>query len=268
MIDSYLDESGIHEGAEVCLIAGYFGGRGQWCKFEKLWKQVLREFDVPLSEFHAKALAKRRDSCNLQLALARTIARCKIYPVAYGVLVRDFFKLSLSERRFMTGATLTPEGRIKETGSPNRPYFAPFQPVLKRVLSYAPVGGRANFFFGLDSPFAKYATDLYAKLQHNGLHPYQERFGDIAFPLAKETPALQAADLLVHLMYLDMLSRAQQRSQALRSSPAPSELIRTLIANVRHGEDLVYQDEHLMRETMKQIPIEQRGDLLKEDLAC
>jgi hypothetical protein len=30
MIDAYLDESGIHEGAEVCVIAGYFGGKGQW----------------------------------------------------------------------------------------------------------------------------------------------------------------------------------------------------------------------------------------------
>jgi hypothetical protein len=35
MIDAYLDESGIHDGAEVCLIAGYFGGRVQWRKFSK-----------------------------------------------------------------------------------------------------------------------------------------------------------------------------------------------------------------------------------------
>jgi hypothetical protein len=265
MIDAYLDESGIHDGAEVCLVAGYFGGRGQWRKFDKLWKRVLKDFDVPLDEFHAKVAVKRRDSRNLLLALAQAIAQSKIHPVGHGVLVRDFFKLSPIERRFMTGATLTPEGRIKETGSPNRPYFAPFQPVVKRVLSYAPVGGKAHFFFGLDTTFAKYAADLYSKLKNNGEHPYQDRFGGIGFPQAAETPALQAADLLVHVIYLDMLARAHEGS--LRSMPAPSDLTRILITNVRHRDDLVYQDEHLMRETMRQIPIEQRGDLLKEDLA-
>lgn len=27
MIDAYLDESGIHDKAAICVIAGYFGGR-------------------------------------------------------------------------------------------------------------------------------------------------------------------------------------------------------------------------------------------------
>jgi hypothetical protein len=93
------------------------------------------------------------------------------------------------------------------------------------------------------------------------LFPHRERFGEIDFALAKETPALQAAGLLVHILYLDMHSRVQTGSP--RSLPTPPELIRILIANVRQREDLVYQDEKLMRETMKQIPIEQRGELLK-----
>src|SRR5258705_13747513 len=105
MIDAYLDESGIHEGAEVCLIAGYFGGRGQWRKFGKAWEQLLNNFKVPLNEFHAQNLVKRTnffygwsstESKELQVALAQTIAQFKIYPVAQGVLVKDFFKLSLA----------------------------------------------------------------------------------------------------------------------------------------------------------------------------
>lgn len=154
MIDAYLDESGVHQGAEVCMIAGYFGGRGQWRKFGNAWEQVLGDFDVPLNEFHAQNLVKRTnffhgwtdtESNELQFALAQTIAEFKIHPVAQGVLVKDFFKFSLMARRFMTGATLTREGQLEETGSPERPYFDPFQPVLKRVLNYAPVGGKAHF---------------------------------------------------------------------------------------------------------------------------
>jgi hypothetical protein len=33
--NAYLDESGAHEGASVCLVAGYFGGPGQWKKFSQ-----------------------------------------------------------------------------------------------------------------------------------------------------------------------------------------------------------------------------------------
>jgi len=265
MIDAYLDESGVHQDAEVCMIAGYFGGRGQWRKFGKQWQQVLRDFNMPLNEFHAQGLVKRSATYNLQIALAQTIANFRIHPVAQGVLVRDFFKFSLMARRFMTGATLTPEGRIEKSGSPERPYFAPFQPVVKRVLSYAPVGGKAHFFFGLDRPFAKYAKTLFLELKDNSLFPNYERFGGIEFPLAKQTPALQAADLLVHVLYLDMHSRVQTKS--LHSPSAPSELIRILIANKKDNKDLVYQDERLLRQTLQQLPIEQRRELLKEDLA-
>ena len=120
----YIDESGIHEGAEVCLLAGYFGGRGQWRKFEKSWQRVLRDFG--LDAFHAKEIVKRRDSYELQWSLASVIAQNKIYPVGYGVVVRDFFKFSLIERRFLTGATLTAAGKIKESGNPNRPISLPF----------------------------------------------------------------------------------------------------------------------------------------------
>jgi hypothetical protein len=93
-------------------------------------------------------------------ALAGAIAEFKLYPVVHGILVKDFFKLSLNERKFLTGATLIPYGQLENTGNPDRPYFAPFQQVVKRVLSYAPVGGKAHFFFGVDRIYAAYAKVL------------------------------------------------------------------------------------------------------------
>lgn len=57
MIAAYLDESG--DSAEVCVIAGYFGGTGQWRKFEVAWRKVLLRFAVPLDKFHAKDLMNR-----------------------------------------------------------------------------------------------------------------------------------------------------------------------------------------------------------------
>jgi hypothetical protein len=259
----YLDESGVHEDAQVCVIAGYFGEIGQWRKFRELWKKVLRKFDVPCEEFHAKDVVKRRDSARLQLALAETIARYKIYPVAQGILVQDFYKFSLAERRFLTGAILTPEGRLQDSGSANKPYFAPFQPLIKRVLSYSPPNGRTHFFFGLNRPFSKYATGLYSTLSGWPHHPYHGQFGGISFPLAKDTPGLQAADFLVHLTYLHMLDRMTAKNWYV----SPPQVVRILQTNIRDREDLCFQDEHCIRETLRTIPIEQRGELLKDDLA-
>ena len=52
MIQAYLDESGIHDNADVCLIAGYFGGPGQFKKLGSEWIDILRYHNV--IEFHAK----------------------------------------------------------------------------------------------------------------------------------------------------------------------------------------------------------------------
>lgn len=48
MIDAYLDESGIHDGSKVCVIAGYFGGPGQMKRFEKAWKETLARYSFPM----------------------------------------------------------------------------------------------------------------------------------------------------------------------------------------------------------------------------
>src|SRR2546422_4977723 len=70
MIDAYLDQSGIHDGAAICVIAGYFGGRGRLGKLETAWKQVLKDFRFPMSEFHAKNLLGSRKHQAMLVALA------------------------------------------------------------------------------------------------------------------------------------------------------------------------------------------------------
>jgi hypothetical protein len=271
-LDSYLDESGIHDGAKVCIIAGFFGEERAWSKAEKLWKKRLAQFGVPLDEFHSKDLVKCHGffgrwtptkSLKLQLALAEVIAKHGIFPIAQGVTVDDFFKFSINERRFMTGATLYPNGRLKETGNPSRPYFAAFQPLMNQVLRYAPPRGKVHFYCGLDRPFAAFAGQLYGMLKTRPGHQYQNRFGDISFPMAKETPALQAADLLSHLTYLDMLERVTGEHW----TGEPSDIVKVLLTNIRDPKDVCYQNERCMRETLGLIPPEYRPELLAEDLA-
>jgi len=41
MMRLLLDESGIHDGAVFCAVAGYFGQQNHWRHFEKAWKATL-----------------------------------------------------------------------------------------------------------------------------------------------------------------------------------------------------------------------------------
>ena len=252
MIDAYLDESGIHDGAAVCVISGYYCGRGQWRKFEALWRKTLAQFNVPLEKFHAKNLVKRRgffDSWNDQIftafldALASAIIEYKIHPVTVGVVIADFFSFSHSQRRFLTGARLE-DGKLISSGAPGKPYFCPFQECVARVAESAPVGGKAHFFFGLDRPFAGYA---HAFMDDILAHPYARVHNQIgrspAFPLAKETPQLQAADLLAYVSYLDMTDRLKNNSW----DEIPDTYLRLLIENRKCMNDFCYFEKNAMQ---------------------
>jgi hypothetical protein len=208
VIEAYLDETGIHDGASFCVIAGYFGGPGQWRKFDRAWHKALTDSGVPLDQFHALDLMKHRrffygwedgKSQALLQRLAAAITQYKLHPVSVGLVVDDFQALSEVQRRFFTGATML-NGKLVTSGCPNKPYFTPFQHCIKRVVSYAEVGGKVNFFFGLDRPFGKYAEALYQIIK-DSRQPDETRcrLGEISFPQAKQTPALQAADLLAYL---------------------------------------------------------------------
>jgi hypothetical protein len=261
MIDAYLDESGIHDGAKVCVIAGYFGGPGQMKRFEKAWKETLAQYSFPMKDFHAKDVLKIPRHAPMLKSLARLAGeQPKIYPVAFGIVVDDFYSLSLAERKFLTGATVSNKtGKLLTSGCPNKPYFCPFQSILKIVTGYAPIGGRARFSFGLGRPFAEYALHLFKQIHAETeiVKPFntwksRDRLGEPFFPLAEDTAPLQAADLLVPLIYLHMAEGIQkgERGNFLRM---PSDLARLCIANVRdRTKELVYQDKTCLRKMIDQ----------------
>ena len=261
MMHAYLDESGIHDGAVICVVAGYFGGQAQLRKLEQAWLKVLKRYDFPLKDFHAKDLAKARRHRPMLEELARTIGtQPKVYPVCYGIVVDDFNAYTLNQRRWLTGATLNEKtGKLKTTGAPSKPYFVPFQNCLRTVTSYAPVGGKAHFFFGVDRPFADYAlavfTQIKKQLTETEVEPAwqtwftRDRLGDVAFPLASETPQLQAADLFVHLAYQHML---EHRAAGDLGGAMPTGMLLDCIKNMRALEDLRFQDKACLDDYLEQ----------------
>jgi hypothetical protein len=258
VIDANLDESGIHDGAEICVIGGYWSVRSRWRHLDTYWREVLARFNVPLNRFHAKDLFPRgagffrkwakADCDSLLRALADTIVNSQISPITSGIVVKDFYSFSQNQRRFMTGATIK-KGKRVTTGCPDKPYFVVFQHCIRRIGCYAPVGGKAHFSFGLDRPFGGYAASLLEEIKKN---PFQinckERLGDPSFPRAKETPSLQAADLLVHLTYQHML----ERHAADDWNVLPSGLLGMCIVNAKERDDFALLNKPCLQAGLNQ----------------
>jgi hypothetical protein len=256
---AYLDESGIHDGAEACIVAGFFGKKGPWRRLDVGWRNTLRRFSVPLHKFHANPVIHRTGFFkgwssdqheDFLRALGETVAGCHIHPVCYGVFVEDFFRFSLEERRFLTGGTWDGNRkRFLSTGCPSKPYFVAFNECLKVVTSYTPMCERANFFFGTDRPVAGYARSLFVDLKEKPTIVSTERFGTIGFPLASETPRLQVADLFSYLSYQHMLDRKADG----KWNSQPRGVLLALLRNRKSPYDTSYRTEELLRKMISHV---------------
>jgi hypothetical protein len=248
-IEGFLDESGIHDGSLMCAVAGYFGGPGKWKRFELDWRRMLKQFGVPLEEFHAKDLFPKAagwfkhhwsgDHAEFLNAIAGTIAsHPKITPMSVGIVVNDFNSFPIEARRYFTGATLR-NGKVIDDGCPSKWYFCPFQWCVVRICEYAPVGGKAHFFFGIDRPFYGYASKLFEQMENGPrrgkVDNWKDRLGTPFAPRAKETPQLQAADFLANLTYHHMLDAGDRLGTI-----EPPPLLAKCIENRRTIQDFFF----------------------------
>lgn len=143
MIEGYFDESGIHDGAKVCIVGGYYGTQAAWRKFEREWFKILAHYPELQNEgFHARRFfgrdpAGRRigpfagwsdEKANKLLErLVQGILRNRVFPIGYGAIVADFLALSLLQRQWLTGAHFRLDGKYVSGGNPTKPYYVPFQ---------------------------------------------------------------------------------------------------------------------------------------------
>ncbi len=226
----YLDESGIHDGADICAIAGYFGDQLAWEEFEGEWRSTLKEFGVP--EFHAKCFWARdkkgqRVSPYTELDDARasmfinrllgTIKDCRIYPVGAAVVGNEWRSLSENERRYLTGAEIK-NRKFGTSGAPSKSYFLPFLQAVQRVARYCRNNEKAHFFFGLDRTFSDYACSCYQDILRLGTG-WSSSLGPIQFPRSIDVTPLQASDLLAYQIYKYAIKRLSHWDHTTESHP-------------------------------------------------
>src|SRR6266850_2387043 len=238
VLEAYLDESGIHEGARVCTVGGFSGRAGVWRKVESEWNNILLKAGIQEFGFHSRQFFPRDDqgrrlgpyrhwtdenADRFLDALVQVVLRNRIFPLAHGIVVRQWHALPLETRKWLSGAKFR-DGKFVTSGSPNKSYYLPFHFCVLGTAKHSGPISKVHFFVGLDKTFSGYARVLFEQIRNQEKLPYRHLLGDIDFPLSKQKPGLQAADLLVYQLY--------QHNRARFAGPAGMRpLLRRLLKN-------------------------------------
>jgi hypothetical protein len=119
MIEAYMDESGIHEGAHVCVVAGYWGLTKKWKRFESQWSQIIEGAKEPtLKEFHStkfwyadgtrKGIFAQWDDSKAEEFvddLVSCIVETNLFPTSAVLVIEDWKKLNKYDTTIWTTST-------------------------------------------------------------------------------------------------------------------------------------------------------------------
>ena len=196
MFRAFFDESGTHGDARRTVIAGYVGDANTWSAVEAQWRELLDTYH--LKSFHmVDALSQRgefkrmprslvNDLCN---ALARLINMSDLHAVWSAVDAAVWMASTTDEFRAVFP----------------KPYDLCFVEILRQLRAWARGTRR---FGGIGLVFA--AQHEYQGRSEKAFEWWRAHGGKSvrppSFESSSERPALQAADMLVHQLYVSLKS--------------------------------------------------------------
>jgi hypothetical protein len=205
MIKVYLDESGIHDDAAICTVAGYAASWKKWKRFIKAWQRVLKQFGLLEVGFHAQQFFARAgkeyrgwtpaDTTDCFDRLIATINVIKACPVGSCLIVDVFRRLNVDERRYLTGARYDmSRSKWLTSGAPETPYHLPIQQVVVDAAHLASPSKKAHFVHDQQKQYGPLVLERFSELRN--ILAIKECLGDIVFSPRLEAVPLQAADLI------------------------------------------------------------------------
>lgn len=218
MLQAFIDESGIHDGARFCVVVGYMGSARHWKRFEELWKP-----NSDIQDFHAKRFFQRDpqgnrvspykewDDAKAQAYyddLLNAIASVNIYPIGGIVDVAEFWKYTEAERAHLTGSDRR-NGKRTLSGAPTKPYYLAFQQAIASSLDRLTRKDlQIHFTFDQQEEFAPLALEMFQYFKQPE-YPYAPNMGDAIYTSRQEAIGLQAADLLCYCWSKRITERSQ-----------------------------------------------------------
>jgi hypothetical protein len=245
MLEGYFDESGIHDGAPLCLVAGLIADARKWTRFYPRWQKVLDDYSI--KEFHARDFGNHAgefhgwDDHRRSRFLARLINiinDARAFPIGLCVATDVFERLNEDERRYVTGGQYQiKQERWIRSGAPNKPYFLPFVHCLfVGVYKTQTPHTKIDFVFDAQHIYEGLALKIFADIKADPDWSNRHRMGAIIYDSKTNKLPLQAADLIAYECY----QYGQRRMQGYRG-------VNKVLENINKGRcDVCIADEELM----------------------
>lgn len=252
MIQVYIDESGTHSNAPVCIMAGYIGHKDSWVKFETEWLKLLSEFnDDNIRFFHMAEIVNRtrqfelinRDKANYLITQASNILKnmsSSIVPIFSGVIVDDW-NIAVQDSIFLNRFP--------------KPIFLCFDDIMRQIWEWR------NRFAPKESISLVFAEGVETENKWGLIEElikkedwYKSFRGSVSFSNMERIVPLQGADFLSYLMYQSIINREFITSNG-SSGCSWSERINdepyALVNSSPRGKFGHYFDEDALRMTIK-----------------
>lgn len=210
-----MDESGIHGGSQICVVAGFVAPLATCTLLEREWKNLLHRRSV--QHFHAKEFSNCSDAFygwdhsrkNRFINDAYSVINsamddngCAVIGAAVPTI--DFYALSTDERRWLTGGALRINGKWIDSGSPRKPYFLPFQQCV--VDSVETIKNPIHFVFDQQTDYEIHANKLFRILREQR-SDLVDAFGDIVYTSKHRALPLQIADFIAYESYQFLIGK-------------------------------------------------------------
>jgi len=224
VLRAYIDDSGSHDGAPHCLLAGYWGGTNEWRRFERAWNAAIR--DEGVTEFHAKTFWPRihgkrlgefkdwtdeRHRRFIERLLA-IIASHKIFPFGFGVLGSDWDKQTEEYRRVFCA--------LDHSDCPNdellKSIYMSFNMCVLRISRYCHPGKIMNFYLDDDPKTSGRMAASFLRIKSQMKGDGSCQIGSLNFSDSKDAAPLQAADLLAYELYRWRKRKDERNDETLR----------------------------------------------------
>ncbi|HEX3986773.1 MAG TPA: DUF3800 domain-containing protein [Acidobacteriaceae bacterium] len=271
-----MDESGIHSGSRVCVVAGFVAPLHICTSLEREWRKLLKAFN--LKYFHAKdfssvalqglpwlpisAPAKTRSSEEFVRHATNIITaelwkdergKQRAFAVAAAVHVDDFRARILDERRWLTGGVLATgtSRKWRSMGAPTKPYFLAFQQCVMDAVRFGMHNqtDKLHFVFDRQSDFETSALSLCGVMrkQHKDV---DLKMGDVVFTSKESAILLQVADFMAYEAY-----QHKVRVLAEKRAQSPSFNADCLFDGWRRRRRLITIDNKQIEALLAQCPL-------------
>jgi len=220
----YADESGTHQAARFCVVAGYRGTPGQWKVFNREWRSVLGKPHYRVPDFHSRVFFNRRSipatkpnpyqgwsdaKANRFLGeLLYVIRHRRLVPVGCAVNIEDFESYTYGERCSLVGyVTRASRRTVRERP---QPYHGAARYLMTDSIDGVAPDTEMHFVLAEHDEYQAQAYNAYLLGKKYDETGNAHRMRSFSFEPAAAQPGLQVADLLAHQWY-NYLTRGRGR---------------------------------------------------------